>query len=255
MNGLELPVDVVSQSALADTIKKNSRTLLSLCLQLNAQGTVLLAPVIKRCKALQGFGVQVIGGSHHATAVLADILGHLNNLFYLTILCDLDDVGFSSIVPSVERMASRLRVLTLDRTQLSIVAIVSLLTATTKLTDLRLGSISLGDDGLRELIPCLQQLPALTGLRLTRAGLSWRSLVDIEELLLRMPLMKECSVSVSKDSSHSISSLQSPTLQVTESIPNAETAHLLKAGGLVETKCFCLENKRGQTVYVFLEEE
>ena len=252
MYGLELPVDVVSQSALADTIEKNSRTPLSLSLPLDAQGTMLLATVIKRCKMLRDFGVELSGESHDASAVLADIVGHLNNLSQLHISCDLDDVGFSSIVPSVKRMAPRLTHLELERTQLSIAAIVSLLAALTKLTVFTLGSTSLGDDGLRALIPCLQQLPALTSLLLTRVGLSWKSVVEIEKLFLSMPRLKKCWVSVSKDSSQAISSLQSPTLQVTEIVPNAGNVRMLKAGGFVESKYFRLKNKCGQTAWVYL---
>ena len=256
MYGLELPVDVVSQSALADTIEKNSCTLISLGLCSDAQGTMILALVIKRCKMLQSFALEVIGGSHHASAVLADILGHFNSLSELYISCDLDDVGFSSILPSVKRTSPQLTHLELARTQLSIATVVSLFIALTKLTNLALRSVSLGDDGLRELIPCLQQLPALTRLQLIRVGLSWKSLVEIEKLLLSRPLLKECHVSVSKDSSQAISSLKSPTFQVTASIPNARQVHILEASGLVvESKYFRLDTKRGQTVWVLLDEE
>ena len=255
MLGLELPVDVVTQSALADTIEKNSRTLLSLSLKLDSQGTMLLAPVIKGCTLLQAVGVEVRGGSHQVTAMLADILGHLNNLKALSISCDMDDLGCSSILPSVKRMAPRLTLLELEHSQLSIAAIISLLTGLTKLTSLTLCSTSLGEDGFRELIPCLLQLPALTRLLLNRAGLPFKCLVEIEKLFLSMPLLKECYVSTSKDSSQAISSFQSPTLQVTEILPTAESAHFLKAGSFVESKYFCLKNKRGQTILVYLDED
>ena len=73
-------MDVVSQSTLADTIKKNSHTLMPLGLQLDTLGTTLLAPVIKKCKMLKSFGAKVSVGSYHTTTVLADILGPLNSL-------------------------------------------------------------------------------------------------------------------------------------------------------------------------------
>ena len=125
------------------------------------------------------------------------------------------------------------------------------------MTLLSLCRTSLGDDGLQELIPCLRQLPwpALTVLQRIRVELSWKCLVEIEKLLLDMPPMKECLVSVSKNSSQAISSLQSSSLQVTEVVSNEEQVHLLNADGFEESKYFRLENKRGQTVLVCLEEE
>ena len=97
--GLVLPVNVVSQSAhtLADTIKKNIPTRLRLNLQIDAQGIMLLTLVIKSCKMLQPFDVQVNCGSHHAIAVLGDILGHLSKRSRLRIPCNLIEVGFSNL--------------------------------------------------------------------------------------------------------------------------------------------------------------
>ena len=104
MYGLELPVDVVSQSALATTIEKNSHTLLDLSFQLDVHGSKLLALVIKRCKILQYFGVNFRGESRHkiGTVVLADIVSHLSKNLKLYISYDLDDVSFSSIVHNVK---------------------------------------------------------------------------------------------------------------------------------------------------------
>ena len=185
---------LIGAAGLRQVLERNKTSLEVLVLPVSDVDFPEIAPAIKACSDL----VSITCGSAQLTNVsapmVAEVLRLLPRLGNVGLQSEIDDDGFAQLETTLCNKANRLARLKLYQTKVSPALLSRTLASLTKLSLLTIVENPIGDDGFRQLACSLRQLSNLKQLHLCGLGLTWRSLADLEKILLSCPKMVRCHI-------------------------------------------------------------
>ena len=147
---------------------------------------------MKTCTGLSYFICGSPQLTNESAPALAQILRLLPKLEKVGFRGQMDDDGFLKLAAVLCDMADRLEQLQIHWTRVSPALLSKTLLSLPNLTGIFLIRNPIGDDGFRQVASSLQQLHSLKHLHLCDIGVTWRTLLKLEEVLLSCPKVRKC---------------------------------------------------------------
>ena len=169
--------------ALRQVLGQNKDSLLGITLPVTDEDLPEILPAIKTLTGLTLLSCGSRRLTNTSAPAIAEVLRLLPAVNSVGILGKMDDRGFADLVSTLCGMASRLQQLKLYQTRLSASLLVKMLSSLSSLSAFTLVGNPIGDDGFKRVSSSLQQLGALSKLRLCDIGLTWHSMRELESIL------------------------------------------------------------------------
>ena len=163
-------------------------------------GTAVELGFLSSCSNLKSISCGSAQLTNASAPVIAEVLHCLPKVSVVGIQSEMDDDGFAELEATLGKMANRLKRFKLYETKVSPALLSRMLPSLTKLALLTIVGNSIGDNGFRQVASSLRQLSALKHLHLCDIGLTWRSLAELEKILLSCPKMSKCHIFCDKKS-------------------------------------------------------
>ena len=126
--------------------------------------------------------------------MVAEVLHCLPNVSVVGLHSEMDDDGLAKLETTLHGMANRLKRFKLYETKVSTALLSKVLSSLTKLRLVTIVRNPIGDEGFRQVASALRQPSVLKHLHLCDIGLTWRSLSELEKILLSCPKMRKCDI-------------------------------------------------------------
>ena len=146
-----------------------------------------LLPVIKLCTGLKNFTCGSPQLTNESAPAIAEVLRVLPEVDSIGLRSQMDNDGFVKLESMLCNMAHRPKHLNLYWTRVGPALLSKILSPLANLKGLTLVGNPIGDDGFRQVAPSLRQLRRLSRLHFCDIGVTWRSLGELENILLSCP--------------------------------------------------------------------
>ena len=185
---------------IVQVIDQNATTLQDLDVPVGDDTLPKASSAIIKCPRLVRLRIGSPTLTNASAPTVAEVIRSQPSLTEFGLAGEIDDDGFSSIAPSLQALAARLELLILNWTRLSVSMLSDTLPSLTSLTDLQLMGSHINDDDFGQLTTTFQQMKSLQTLILINAGVTCRSVADMEKLLHDAPTLLFIFVVSKKDS-------------------------------------------------------
>ena len=173
-----------ASSGIRRVLERNKDSLFNIALPVSDADLPELLPAMKECIGLTNFTCGSPQLTNESTPAIAEVLRLLPRVNVIGFHSRMDDAGFVKLEATLRGIANRLKRLNLYWTRVSPALLSSTLSSLANLTGFTLVGNQVGDDGFRQVASSLQQLQSLKNLHLCDIGVTWRSLSELEKVLL-----------------------------------------------------------------------
>ena len=187
-------------SGLRQVLERNKESLSRISVPVSDADLPELLPAIKKCTGLKGFTCGSPQLTNISAPVLAEVLRLLPKVNAIGLRSQMDDDGFVQLEAILCDMANRFKRLNLYWTKVSSALLSKTLSPLSNLEGFTLVGNPIGDDGFQQVAVSLCQLRSLNLLHLCDIGVTWRSLAELEKVLLSCPILRACYVFAEKSS-------------------------------------------------------
>ena len=191
---------VGASSSLRRVLERNKDSLSCLAVPVSDAGLLELLPAIKMCTSLVTFACGSPQLTNESALTIAEVLRSLPEIESLGFHSRMDDDGFVMLEPTLCNMANRLTQITLYKTRVSPPFLSKILSLLVNLDTVVLVGNPIGDDGFQQVASSLRQLRYLQHLHLCDIGVTWRSLTELEKVLLSCQMVRKCHLFADKRS-------------------------------------------------------
>ena len=189
-----------ASSSIRRVLERNKDSLSKICLPVSDADLPELLPATKLCTGLTGFTYGSPQLTNESAPAIAEVLRLLPKVHSIGLKSRMDDSGFVKLEATLCDMANRLKRLNLYWTKVGPALLSQTLSSLVNLMGFTLVGNPIGDDGFRQVASSLQLLRHLVTLHLCDIGLTWRSLAELEKVLLSCPSLRNFYVYVEKKS-------------------------------------------------------
>ena len=154
LKALGLPATALTPQAVSgmvNLIEKNASSLTTVSIPVSDEDLPSISPAIQKCTSLVELSIGSRSLTNAAAPLVVDILRHQNRLIYFNLSGAMDEEGFSPIAEALGAQGETLKSLSLYWIELSPAMIRRTLSPLTKLTELVLIGVTIGDDGVCQL--------------------------------------------------------------------------------------------------------
>ena len=187
-------------SGLRQVLERNKGSLCKISLPVSDADLPELLQAMKKCTGLTNFSCGSPQLTNVSAPAIAEVLRLLPKVNVVGLHGQMDDSGFVRLEATLCGMANRLKRLNLYRTRVSPAFLSKMLSSLFNLKGLTLVGNPIGDDGFQQVASSLQQLRRFGHLHLCDIGVTWRSLLELENILFSCPLMCACHLTAEKRS-------------------------------------------------------
>ena len=187
-----------TSSGLRQVLERNKNSLSKISVPVSDADLPRLLPVIKTCTGLTNFTCGSPQLTNKSASALAEVLRLLPQMEAVGFRSQMDDGGFVQLADALCDMAHRLKVLQMYWMRISPALLSKTLSSLPNLVGFYLIRNHIGDDGFRQVASSLQQLRSLEHLHLCDIGVTWRSLAELEKVLLSCPRVRKCHLYAEK---------------------------------------------------------
>ena len=189
-----------ASSTIRQILERNKDSLVNIALPVSDGELPELLPAIKKCTGLTNWICGSPQLTNESASTIAEVLRLLPKVNVIGLLSRMDDSGFIKLATTLCDMANRLQRLNLYWTRVGPALLSQTLSPLVNLTGFTLVGNPIGDDGFRQVASSLQQLRRLKRLHLCDIGVTWRSLAELEKVLLSCPRLYDNYVYAEKKS-------------------------------------------------------
>ena len=191
---------ISNPSGLRRVLEQNKASLSNLAVPVSDAGLLELLPAIKMCTTLRTFHCGSPQLTNESAPTIAEVLRHLPVVESVALHGRMDDSGFVKLEDTLCNMANRLKRFILCKTRVSPAFLSKILSRLANIVWVVLIENPIGDDGIQQVASALRQLRYLRHLHLCDIGVTWRSLAELEKVLLSCPGVRKCHLYAEKKS-------------------------------------------------------
>ena len=189
-----------ASSGLRRVLERNKYTLSNLAVPVSDADLPELLPAIKMCTALEVFHCGSPQLTNESAPAIAEVLRVLPKVDAIGFHSRMDDSGFVKLEDTLCNMANRLKRIRLCKTRVSPGSLSKILSCLGNLVWVVIIGNPIGDNGIQQVASSLRQLHRLQHLHLCNIGVTWRSLAELEKVLLYCPGVRKCHLFAEKKS-------------------------------------------------------
>ena len=191
---------LISAAGLRQVLERNQNSLRVLILPVSDGDLPEIAPAIKACSNLGSITCGSAQLTNVSASAIAGVLSQLPKLGVVGFRSEMDDGGFAQLETTLRSMANHLTRFKLYHMKVSPALLSKTLSSLTQLSLLTIVGNPIGDDGFLQVASSVRRLFVLKQLHLCDIGLTWRSLAELEKILLSCARMPHCHIYCDKRS-------------------------------------------------------